>query len=34
MLVKDVAHLPRVRAADDTELREILHPERDDVELR
>ncbi len=34
MLIKDVAHLPDVQAADYTELREILHPERDDVALR
>jgi len=34
MLIKDVAALPDVQAADYTELREILHPERDDVALR
>jgi len=34
MLIKDVAHLPDVQAADYTELREILHPQRDDVALR
>ncbi|MCD4690688.1 cupin domain-containing protein [bacterium] len=34
MLIKDIAHLPHVQAADHAELREILHPERDDVALR
>ncbi len=34
MLIKDVAHLPDVQSADYTELREILHPERDNVALR
>lgn len=34
MLIKDVATLPDVQAADYTELREILHPERDGVALR
>jgi mannose-6-phosphate isomerase-like protein (cupin superfamily) len=33
MLVKDVAALSSVRSADDTELREVLHPERDRVSL-
>ncbi len=34
MLIKDVAQLPGILAGDGTELREILHPKRDDVELR
>jgi mannose-6-phosphate isomerase-like protein (cupin superfamily) len=34
MLIKDAARLPDLQAADYTRLREILHPERDDVTLR
>jgi mannose-6-phosphate isomerase-like protein (cupin superfamily) len=34
MLVKDVSHLDRGGAADRTQLREILHPDRDPAELR
>ncbi len=34
MLVKDTRTLGPIRAADDSELREILHPERDAVGLR
>jgi len=34
MLVKQLSELAGIRAADYTELREILHPERDAVSLR
>ncbi len=34
MLLKDVAALTPIDAGDHSELREILHPERDDVALR
>ena len=34
MLVKQLSELAETRAADYTELREILHPHRDDVSLR
>ena len=33
MLVKDIRHIERIRAADHAELREILHPERDAVSI-
>jgi mannose-6-phosphate isomerase-like protein (cupin superfamily) len=33
MIVKDVAEVPPITAGDDTELRELLHPARDAVEL-
>ena len=33
MLVKHLSNLPSTRAADHSELREILHPDRDDVAL-
>lgn len=34
MLSKDVAHLTPIPVADHTRLREILHPERDPVNIR
>ena len=34
MLVKQLSGLPGIRAADYSELREILHPDRDAVSLR
>jgi mannose-6-phosphate isomerase-like protein (cupin superfamily) len=34
MIVKDVAEVMPMVAGDETELRELLHPDRDDVELR
>jgi len=33
MLLKDVALVEPIRAGDDSELRELLHPERDGVDL-
>ncbi len=33
MKIKDVAEIPPITAGDDSELRELLHPDRDDVEL-
>ncbi len=34
MIVKDVADIEPITAGDDTELRELFHPDRDDVDLR
>jgi mannose-6-phosphate isomerase-like protein (cupin superfamily) len=34
MLTKDIAHLTPIPAADYSRLREILHPERDAVDIR
>lgn len=34
MIVKDIALISPTRAADGSELRELLHAERDDVEIR
>jgi mannose-6-phosphate isomerase-like protein (cupin superfamily) len=34
VLVKDIRHIERIHAADHTELREILHPDRDSSEIR
>jgi len=34
MLTKDIAHLTSVPVADHSRLREIMHPERDSVDIR
>lgn len=34
MIVKDVAEIAPIVAGDSSELRELLHPDRDDVDLR
>ncbi len=34
MIVKDVAEIASMTAGDGSELRELLHPDRDDVDLR
>ena len=33
MIIKDVAEIASITAGDDSELRELLHPDRDPVEL-